>query len=551
MTTIDPMALVAGSVFAEYTILKRLGAGGMGKVYLAQHPRLERRYAIKVLRRSLSSDASYRERFQREADAAAKLFHPNIVGVHDRGEYRGRLWIAMDYVDGADLARLVRHRFPAGMPTDFVLAIVSAVAEALDYAHQQDIVHRDVKPGNILVTNAPDSERRVLLADFGIARQLSDPSGLTASNLAIGTVAYAAPEQLMGSDGLDRADQYALAATTFHLLTGSPPFQHDNPVTVISQHLNSTPPKLSERRRELAGLDDVLDTALAKDPADRFTSCYEFADALAQCLGASADDRTPQSVSTVIARVVRAKVADSIGGPPGRLARLAGLAAARPVRLGAAAGAVIAGALFTAYLMGDRAPGTGESPDAAGAAQPESPGAQQAAAPPPLDGTYRVDANRAGQKYNGVPNPQPPNVSTWWAVRSSCEPVGCTATGVMLDNDDHHVAKESAVGGSRLVLDFANGAWLSRPETVPFSCVGSNGQQGVQTTTQVLSLQPTIPGVLHGEMVVTVETDECGQRGAQLWVPLVATRMGDVSPAITMPEKPGAPPASLPAASGR
>lgn len=539
------MALVAGSVFAGYTILKRLGAGGMGKVYLAQHPRLARRDALKVLRRSLSTDNQYRERFQREADAAATLFHPNIVGVHDCGEYRGRLWITMDYIDGNDVAQLMRRRFPAGMPADAVLAIVSAVAEALDYAHRQGIVHRDVKPGNILVTNAPDSERRVLLADFGIARQLSDPSGLTASNLAIGTVAYAAPEQLMGSDGLDRADQYALAATTFDLLTGAPPFQDDNPVTVISQHLNSAPPKLSDRRPELAALDDVLATALAKDPADRFSSCCDFTDALAQSLGASADDRTPQSVSTVIARVVRQKARDSLGGSPRRFAKLARPAVAVPIVVGSAAAvaaAVFTGGVRVPNVLGDR------HTDASAALPPTpEPAAEPAAtAPPLLDGTYRVDANRAGQKYNGVPNPQPPNVSTWWAVRSSCTPTGCTATGVMLDNDDHHATVQTSAGGNQLVLDFADGSWRSRPETLPFACVGADGGRDTQTTTQVMSLQPTIPGVLHGEMVVTVETDECGQRGAQLSVPVVATRLGEVSAKVTVPDLASAPATSAP-----
>lgn len=544
------MALVAGSVFAEYTILKRLGAGGMGKVYLVQHPRLARRDALKVLRRSLSTDSQYRERFQREADAAATLFHPNIVGVHDCGEYRGRLWITMDYIDGDDVAQLMRRRFPAGMPADVVLAIVGAVAEALDYAHRQGIVHRDVKPGNILVTNAPDTERRVLLADFGIARQLSDPSGLTASNLAIGTVAYAAPEQLMGSDGLDRADQYALAATTFHLLTGAPPFQDDNPVTVISQHLNSAPPKLSDRRPELAQLDDVLGKALAKDPAGRFGSCCDFVDALAQSLGASADDRTPQSVSTVIARVVRPKNWDSTGGLPGRFAKLAHLGR-RPVRIGLGAVAAALAAFAAAVVVPQIVTGRQHDPDPApGAVPPEAPGEQasrpSATAPPALNGTYRVDANRAGQRYNGIPNPQPPNVSTWWAVRSSCTPLDCTASAVMLDNNNHHATAETPAGGNQLVLDFTDGSWRSRAETLRFPCVSADGIRATQTTTQVMSLQPSIPDVLHGEMVVSVQSDECGQRGAQIWVPVVATRLGDVAAEINVPDLANPPPGAAP-----
>jgi serine/threonine-protein kinase len=218
-------------------------------MYLVEHPRLPRQDALKVLPESMTADGDYRERFNREADLAARLFHPHIVGVHDRGEFNGRLWISMDYVEGTDAAQLVRDRYPAGMHIDEVLAIVAAVAGALDYAHQRGLLHRDVKPPNILLTRPDDDgERRILLADFGIARQLGDISGLTATNLTVGTVAYAAPEQLMGAEIDGRADQYALAATAFHLLTGAPRYQHSNPVEVISQHLTAPPPKLSDRR---------------------------------------------------------------------------------------------------------------------------------------------------------------------------------------------------------------------------------------------------------------------------------------------------------------
>ena len=161
----------------------------------------------------MPADGEFRERFHREADLAAGLWHPNIVGVHDRGEFDGQLWIAMDYVEGADAAQLMKAQYPDGMPVQDVCAIVTAVAGALDYANQRGLLHRDVKPANILLTEPEDGERRVLLADFGIARQLADVSGLTATNMTVGTVAYAAPEQLMGADIDGRADQYALAAT--------------------------------------------------------------------------------------------------------------------------------------------------------------------------------------------------------------------------------------------------------------------------------------------------------------------------------------------------
>ncbi len=209
----------------------------MAEVYLAQHPRLPRRDALKVMSEVITADGDFRERFHREADLAATLWHPHIVGVHDRGEFEGHLWISMDYVDGTDAGQLVKDRYPAGMPVQDVCAIVTAVADALDFAHKRGLLHRDVKPANILLSQPDDDgQRRVFLADFGIARELADPAGLTATNVTVGTVTYAAPEQLMGLELDWRADQYALAATAFHLLTGAPPYDHSNPVVVISQH---------------------------------------------------------------------------------------------------------------------------------------------------------------------------------------------------------------------------------------------------------------------------------------------------------------------------
>jgi serine/threonine-protein kinase len=281
------MPLADGATFAGYTIVRMLGSGGMGEVYLAQHPRLPRRDALKVLPASVSADGEYRERFNREADIAATLWHPHIVGVHDRGDFEGQIWISMDYVDGTDAARLLRERYPDGMGNTEVADIVAAVAEALDYAHERHLLHRDVKPANILLARPASGDQRILLADFGIARWVNDISGLTATNMTVGTVSYAAPEQLMGARLDGRADQYALAATAFHLLTGAPPFQHSNPAVVISQHLSASPPAIGVRRPELSALDPVLAKALSKDPKDRFERCDDFARALAHGLDAA------------------------------------------------------------------------------------------------------------------------------------------------------------------------------------------------------------------------------------------------------------------------
>ncbi|WP_158169783.1 serine/threonine protein kinase [Mycolicibacterium smegmatis] len=277
------MPLANGEIFAGFSIIRSLGSGGMGEVYLAKHPRLPRHEALKILPTEVSADPDFRARFNREADLAATLYHPHIVGVHDRGEYEGRLWISMDYVEGSDAARLLRQKYPSGMPVDEALEIVTAIASALDYAHDRELLHRDVKPANILLTTPAKGTRRILLADFGIARSTNDISGLTATNMAVGSVNYASPEQLLGEFRIDgRADQYSLAATAYHLLTGVPVFEHSNPAVVISQHLNSAPRPVSKLRPELSNLDKVVATALAKVPDERYPSCQDFAGALSK-----------------------------------------------------------------------------------------------------------------------------------------------------------------------------------------------------------------------------------------------------------------------------
>jgi len=185
------------------------------------------------------------------------------------------------------------------MPPDVVVRIIRAVAEALDYAHEQKLLHRDVKPSNILLSHPEEPGERIFLADFGIARWIDDASGLTDTNMAVGTVAYAAPEQLMGEQVDGRVDQYALAATAFHLLTGAPLFQHSNPAVVIGQHLNTPPPAIGTRRPALTDLGPVFSQALAKAPDDRYNSCVEFADALAQQLGIVAAETGATDVTAV------------------------------------------------------------------------------------------------------------------------------------------------------------------------------------------------------------------------------------------------------------
>jgi serine/threonine-protein kinase len=278
------MPLADGQAFAGYTILRVLGTGGMGEVYLAEHPRLPRRDALKVLGTEVSHDAEYRQRFNQEAEMVATLRHPNIVTIYDRGDSDGQLWIAMEFVDGTDAFRLMSEQYRSGVPAEQVVHIVTAVADALDYAHSRDVLHRDIKPANILLGRSGSGIDPVMLADFGVARWAGQHSDLTGTEATVGTVTYASPEQLTGQEIDGRADQYALAATAYHLMTGSAPFTNSNPAVVIGQHLSSTPPVIGTQRPDLSAFGPVFEKALAKKPVDRYPSCRDFATAMQQAL---------------------------------------------------------------------------------------------------------------------------------------------------------------------------------------------------------------------------------------------------------------------------
>jgi serine/threonine-protein kinase len=537
------MPLGRGQVFAGYTIVRLLGSGGMGEVYLAEHPRLPRHDALKVLPADVSADPEFRSRFNREADLAATLFHPHIVGVHDRGEFEGQLWIAMDYVEGTDAGQLMNARYSDGLSEHDVCAIVTAVAGALDYAHQRGLLHRDVKPANILLTEPEDGERRILLADFGIARQLADVSGLTVTNMTVGTVAYAAPEQLMGADLDGRADQYALAATAFHLLTGSPPFQHSNPVAVISQHLTATPPKLSDRRPELAYLDPVLSTALAKDPADRFVRCREFATKLSQRAHFDPEsDRFTEAGITVEAPRAGTQTQVAVSRSHGESAKQGSPSDAEPpptaprekrrrrriLLLAAMAMVVFVGVGATLYFI-ERGKHTTTTPATS----------TRAPAAPPLDGTYRLDGDFSKETSNGAPAPHPNTDNTgWWAYRSSCRSTGCVATGTGLDKNNHQVAHTPAVTAG---FHFVDGHWQGAPYQHQVQqhrpCFGANGEvvaRGEETHMSTLSMDPQPDGTLRGVQTDTVLSNECSSQGEVVQAPLVASRIGDVPPGVSV-----------------
>jgi hypothetical protein len=281
---------VAGSRVAQYRLEERVGAGGMAVVFRAWDERLDRWVALKILAPALATDELFRRRFLREARAAAAVDDPHIVPVFEAGHAGEALFIAMRYVPGGDARSLVSRT--GWLSWERATAIVSSVASALDTAHGAGLVHRDVKPANILVDVRPGRPDHVYLSDFGLCRGALFWSGPSGEGQFLGTLGYAAPEQLSGKPIDGRADQYSLACSAFELLGGAPPFPHEDPGAVIWAHMSEPPPPLTSRRPELpAAVDGVLARALSKEPEDRYASCQDFASALCAVAGFAPSDR--------------------------------------------------------------------------------------------------------------------------------------------------------------------------------------------------------------------------------------------------------------------
>ena len=283
-----------GSQIAGYRLEEQIGRGGMAVVYRAYDPRLDRHVALKILAPGLALDDAFRQRFIRESRAAAAVDHPNIIPVFDAGEANGVLFIAMRFVQGRDVRTLLDAVGP--LPAARAADIVSQVASALDAAHARGLVHRDVKPGNMLLDATAGGGRQdhVYLSDFGLSKQSLAQTALTSQGQFLGTLDYVAPEQVEGQPVDGRADLYALACASFELLSGTPPFKRDGGLAVVWAKLSEPPPRLSQRRPDLpVAVDSVMNRALAKAPADRFGTCGEFAAALRDSLGLRAAGSGP------------------------------------------------------------------------------------------------------------------------------------------------------------------------------------------------------------------------------------------------------------------
>lgn len=262
-----------GTVVADYEVLSIIGRGGMGVVYLARDVRLDRRVALKLLAPEYTANANFRARFLRESRVAAAVDHPNIIPIYEAGNADGQLFIAMRYVPGVDLRRELDERGRLDLPE--ALDLLEQVAHALDAAHAAGLVHRDVKPGNILLAErSGDGHRQVYLTDFGLTRRSTSISGLTTTGHFLGTLDYVAPEQIRGDPVDGRADVYSFACVAYAMLAGRPLFDLEDDVALMWAHLSRDPPRVADLRPDLAGdVDEALAAGLAKSPDGRPATC--------------------------------------------------------------------------------------------------------------------------------------------------------------------------------------------------------------------------------------------------------------------------------------
>ncbi|MFD0360280.1 serine/threonine-protein kinase [Nocardia sp. GCM10030253] len=340
-----------GTPFGRYRLLALLGAGGMGQVYRAYDTGTDRVVALKVLPPQYAHDAVYRERFRREAQAAARLSEPHIIPIHDYGEIDGRLFLDMRLVEGTDLAALAAR---GPMERTAAVAYIGQIASALDAAHRAGLVHRDVKPSNVLIT----PEDFAYLIDFGIARG-TDDTGLTTTGAAIGTFAYMAPERLTDGDYDARSDVYALACVLYECLTGSKPFPGDSVERQIAAHLTAPPPRPSTSVMNVpAAFDEVIVRGMAKNPADRYPSAGALAGSARAALDGGHQPTVPVYSRTAATQVDAAPVPARPQAPRPQPPRRLGF-----IWAAAALVALVGGGVLFSRFAGEETPSTTTTPD--------------------------------------------------------------------------------------------------------------------------------------------------------------------------------------------
>jgi non-specific serine/threonine protein kinase len=408
--------LSLGSEFAGYRVEGVAARGGMGVVYRATQLRLTRPVALKLVTPALARDPSFRERFRREWMIAASIDHPNVIPVYEAGEEDGALFIAMRWVDGTSLREAIDS---ARLDPGRVARIVFQVGSALDAAHARELIHRDVKPANILVTG----EDHVYLSDFGLTKHASSISGLTKTGQWVGTVDYTAPEQIEGREVSAQTDVYSLGCVLFEALSGQPPFKRENDLATLWAHVYTEPPSVRDVSPDLSPrFDYVIQRAMAKDPADRFSSAGELGRAASAAAGTGDAGRGSATTDSLVEDRPQGEQEPS----PRRVSR-------RQLVLGLAAVLVALGAVLALALIGgsdDSKPATSAATAApplrasAWRALPPMPTARQNMAAAVLDGTLWVvggleTESRASRKVEGYD----PIINGWKAAPNLPQPM--------------------------------------------------------------------------------------------------------------------------------
>jgi protein kinase-like protein len=348
--------LAEGDDFAGYRIERRLGRGGMGVLYLAIEPGLERRVALKLIAPEAAADEVFRRRFAEESKIAASIEHPNVVPIYAAGEEAGVAYIAMRYVSGSDLARRIAHE--GRLEPIVAAALIAQIGNGLDAIHAAGLVHRDVKPANVLLGGEEGAEH-AYITDFGVARNVATQSGLTQTGRFVGTLDYVAPEQISGEAVDARADVYALGCLLFKLLTGEVPFPREGEAARLYAHLNEPPPAPSLYAPEVPmALDDVAIRAMSKQPDGRYPSAGD--------LGRAAEAALRGEAPTVPERTV------ATGAAATRTAETVTLPGPRRRRLAIAAAAAVAAIAIAAIALGGGDGGDGGSEPKAGPAPAKS-----------------------------------------------------------------------------------------------------------------------------------------------------------------------------------
>jgi serine/threonine-protein kinase len=500
---------VEGTPFGRYRLIELLGRGGMGEVWRAYDSEIDRIVALKMLLPQISQDPEYEKRFRREARAAARLDDPHVVPIYDVGEIDGRLYVTMRLIAGTDLHTLLES---GPLEPRRAVAIIEQIASALQRAHRTGLVHRDVKPSNILI----DENDFAYLIDFGIART-AEETGLTVTGAAIGTWAYMAPERFSTGEIHPSSDIYALACVLYECLTGQQPFPGKTLEQVASGHIFTAPPRASEKSTTVpTALDQVIATGLAKQPADRYPTALEMAAAARQVIASSSQpnvappmpppppsqrgwpqhppppDSGPSRFMPTQLSAPNLHVPPPVP-PPTRPGRRHGVLIGALVLIVTLV--VVGGVVAVVALTGHNEPAATPPPTAAAGGND-------------FTGTYRADYG-PGSDLEGKPVPNAPATTSNWGVRSACGASGCTATAA-------NVSGASMALLSNLTFDRVGGTWVA-VGLASAQCGDAPAELWV-----VFTLQPQPDGTLSGESVRASTNSACAAKRTVKF-----TRIGD------------------------